>query len=281
MKFSYGKLLVISTLFAGLSLSCVHSHRGHTACGDCPKGCLNESKNHSCESCGHHHKSGHAHSAKKTNSCCAGHGKSQKQTVSPSVQNKQPSPARQNASSKNNSPPQTSSLNKVVADLSFTPLNGRPFRLSELSKDIKAVVIVMRERDCPISEKYAPRLSRLEKTYSEKGVKFIYNYVGQVKREDSARGDLKRHGFKGSYGIDTEMTVVDALSAKTTGDVFILTPDRRVVYRGPVDDQYHLLKSAIKPKNHYVANALQSLTSGKVVSPKELPAPGCLITRAL
>ena len=44
-----------------------------------------------------------------------------------------------------------SSLNTVIKDLSFFPINGPRFRLSEL-KDIKAIVIIMREKDCPISE---------------------------------------------------------------------------------------------------------------------------------
>ena len=171
-------------------------------------------------------------------------------------------------------------LNRVIEDLSFSPVNGPEFRLSDL-KNIKAVVIAMRERDCPISEKYSPRLIRLEKEFAAKGVRFIFNYVGQVRSKKDGAADLKDHGFKGAYVIDSGQTVVKALSAKTTGDVFILTPDRRVIYRGPVDDQYHLLKSALKPKNNYVADMLSALASGKKITPKELPAPGCLISRPL
>ena len=173
---------------------------------------------------------------------------------------------------------ETSFLNRVIEDLSFFPINGPRFRLSEL-KDVKAVVVVMREKNCPISEKYGPRLARIEKEYSGKGIQFIYNYVGQVRQNKSAREDLKKFDFKGPYIIDSQQKVIDALHAKTTGDVFILTPDRRVIYKGPLDDQYHLLKTAIKVKNHYVLDILSDLISGKTVVPKELPAPGCVISR--
>ena len=61
----------------------------------------------------------------------------------------------------------STSLNQIIDDLSFFPINGSRFRLSEL-KDIKAVVIFMRESGCPISEKYGARLLRLEKEYSKK-----------------------------------------------------------------------------------------------------------------
>ena len=70
-------------------------------------------------------------------------------------------------------------LNTIIRDLNFFPNNGERFRLSELENK-KAVVIIMRERDCPISEKYGPRLARLEKKYSPLGIQFIYNYVGQL-----------------------------------------------------------------------------------------------------
>ncbi len=172
-------------------------------------------------------------------------------------------------------------LNQIIRDLSFFPINDSRFRLSEL-KDIKAIVFVMREKDCPISEKYGPRWARLEKEYSKKGVKFIFNYVGQVRTEQSAKEDLERFGFKGSYVIDSKQKVIDALGAQTTGDAFILTPERRLVYKGPIDDQYHLLmRSAPKAKNNYVIDRLSALVSGKEVKLMELPAPGCVITRPI
>ncbi|MCY4513334.1 MAG: redoxin family protein [Bdellovibrionales bacterium] len=170
-----------------------------------------------------------------------------------------------------------SALNRIVEDLKISPVNGPEFKLSALKKP-KAIVFVMREKDCPISEKYGPRLARLEKDYSKKGIQFIYNYVGQVRSEESAKKDLEIQKFKAPYVIDTKQKVVHALSAKTTGDVFILTPERKVVYRGPVDDQYHLLKSALKPRNHYVKDILEAIAQGKAFTSQELPAPGCFIS---
>ena len=105
--------------------------------------------------------------------------------------------------------------------------------------------------------------------------------MGQVRTERSAKEDLERFGFKDSYVIDSRQTTVNALGAETTGDVFILTPERKVIYRGPIDDQYHLLKTAPKVKNHYVSDRLSALVSGQEIAPKELPAPGCIISRPI
>lgn len=172
----------------------------------------------------------------------------------------------------------SSSLNKIIGDLALFPINSNGFRLSEL-ENIKAIVFVMRERSCPISEKYGPRLTRLEEKYSKKGIYFIYNYVGRVKAEESGKKDLEKFNFKGPYLIDKKQTIMETLDAKTTGEVFVLTPRRRIIYRGPIDDQYYLLKSRIKPKNHYLSDILERIASGKPIIQKELPAPGCLIER--
>ena len=261
------QVLLISIVF--FNISCVMS-KGHYRSSDCCSGTHSSSITHK----------GHSHSV------ASGNGSSSTELEShfhPSISEEDSSSAKhQEHKSLSHSVPaiqekQTSSLNRIVEDLSFSPINSPGFRLSEL-KEPKAIVIVMREKDCPISEKYGPRLARLEEKYSKQGIEFIYNYVGQVRREESARKDLKNMGFKEPYVIDGRQVVVHALSAKTTGDVFILTPERKVIYRGPVDDQFHLLKSAIKPKNNYISDILEALVSGKDITPKELPAPGCLIS---
>ncbi|MCZ0932862.1 MAG: redoxin family protein [Oligoflexia bacterium] len=169
-------------------------------------------------------------------------------------------------------------INKQIRDITFWPLNGLSFRLSEL-KERKAFVIVMREKDCPISEKYGGRLKAMEEEYSKKGIQFIYVYVGQVRVHEMARADLKSFGFKSFYVVDLKQRIINILSAQTTGDVFVLNSDRRVIYKGPLDDQYHVLKKALKAKNHYVREVLDNLLSGEEIKPRELPAPGCIISR--
>lgn len=169
-------------------------------------------------------------------------------------------------------------LNNTIRDVNFFPINGLRFRLSEL-KGKKAIVLVMREKGCPISEKYGPHLARMEIKYSRVGVQFIYNYVGQLDSLNNGRKDLKRFGFKAPYIIDTKQTIIDALSVQTTGEVLILTSERKLIYRGPLDDQYHLLKSALKVKNNYVSDILDAIISGKKFIPKEISAPGCIISR--
>ena len=169
-------------------------------------------------------------------------------------------------------------LGKFIKNLHFFPINGLRFRLSDL-KSTKAVVIVMRESGCPISEKYGPVLSDIEKKYSKKNIKFIYNYVGTLDRKNKAQSDLKKFNFQGSYVVDSKFQIADALNAQTTTEVFVLDATRRLVYRGPVNDQFHLLKTKINPKNHYLKQILNQIIKGETLDMKALPAPGCVISR--
>ena len=139
----------------------------------------------------------------------------------------------------------------------------------------------MRERDCPISEKYGLRLALLEEKYSKRGVKFIFIYVGQVRADQNAKKDLAKFNFKSPYIIDKTQKIINVLGAETTGDVFILNSKLKKVYKGPVDDQFHLLKSAFKAKNHYVRDILEKLILGKEIIPQEFSSPGCVISKPL
>ena len=137
----------------------------------------------------------------------------------------------------------------------------------------------MREKECPISEKYSLRLLHLEERYSKKGIKFIYNYVGQIKPEENAREDLRKFSFKGSYVVDWKHNIINALGAKTTKEVFVLNSDRRVVYRGPVDAQYRLLGKILRAKNFYLIEVLENILLNQKIKLRMVPVSGCVISR--
>ena len=170
---------------------------------------------------------------------------------------------------------QNSFLNKPIKDLTLFPINAPRFRISDL-KNQKAIIFFMRDRNCPLSEKHGYFISQLEKKYLKKRIMFIYNYVGRINSRENAEKDLRKFDFKGPYLIDKKQAVSNALLAQTTGEVFILTPERRIIYRGSLN----VPKSKMLLKYHLVSNFLEALLSGKKVTKKEaLPAPGNKITQ--
>ena len=173
-------------------------------------------------------------------------------------------------------------LGKVLPDLSLFPMNSTRFRLSEL-KNIKAIVISMRDTSCPISQEYGHLIAKIEQEYAQKGIKFIYSYVGQKNPKENAEKDLKKFKFKEPYVIDTRQKIINTLGASATGEVFVLTPERKLIYKGPLDSGYQpsLRSSDHKVKNHYVVDVLQAVVSGKKIALKELESPGKLISRPI
>ncbi|MCZ0932382.1 MAG: hypothetical protein OXJ52_04420 [Oligoflexia bacterium] len=170
---------------------------------------------------------------------------------------------------------------KKVRDVVFWPLNSLSFRLSEV-KDKKAFVIILRDQGqgkvCSISEKYGNQLKIImEQEYSKKGFQFIYVYVGQENPHNMARLDLKNFEFKAPYVVDLKQRIINILSAQTTGEIFILASDRQMIYRGPLDDSHY--RADLTVKNYYVKEVLDDLLTGKKIKTKELPAPGCIISR--
>ena len=163
-----------------------------------------------------------------------------------------------------------------IKDISLFPINHFRFRLSEL-KSSKAIVIVMRDKGCHRNEQYGPHLAELEKEYVPKGIKFIYSYVGGIDRDKSAQADLKKFQFKGNYLIDSDLRLSKMLKIKTTGDVVVLTPDLRMIYKGPVDDQF-LLQKITKPRNNYLKDSLDHLLSGASMEFKEIPSTKCAVS---
>ena len=164
-----------------------------------------------------------------------------------------------------------SHVDHTIRDLVFFPLNGHRFRLSEL-KNMQAIVIVMRQQNCFMFEKHGYLLSQIEAKYSKKGIFFIYNYTGQLKKNTNAQNDLNKFNFQGPYVIDGNQTIASALGAKNATEIFILTPERRIVYKGPI---YDLQSNQIK--SHYLKNALESIISGNIIEPKEFPSVSCSI----
>ena len=141
-----------------------------------------------------------------------------------------------------------SSLTRTIRDVPFFPINRSRFRLSELS-DKKAFVIVMRSLDCPLSPSEKRALAALESRWEPQGVKFIYNYVDLSWRAKQDQGgsvlkkqaiikrieeDIKKLEVKGAYVWDRRLDIAQALMAKAASAVFVLTPARQVIYRGPL-----------------------------------------------
>lgn len=158
-------------------------------------------------------------------------------------------------------------IGRLVPDVAFTDLNGRPGKLSDF-RTYPLTVVAFTNTTCPLCKKYTPVLQRLEKEFAEKKVAFLF--VNPTKTDKPAD-----HGFAGRYVHDTDGVLTAALGATSTTEVFVLDSARTLRYRGAIDDQYGLGYALEAPRFNYLKVALTDLLNKKNPVIEATTAPGC------
>ena len=172
--------------------------------------------------------------------------------------------------------PAEAGVGRLVADLTFTDLNGKTGRLSDY-RAARALVIAFTSTTCPITMKSTASLGRLEKEFAARGVACLF--VNPIATDTVAdiRSALREHGLAGRYVHDRDNSLATALDAKTTAEVFVLDAARTLVYRGALDDQYGVGYSLDAPRHTFVRDALTALLAGKRPLVAATDAPGCTL----
>jgi peroxiredoxin len=170
--------------------------------------------------------------------------------------------------------------NEPVADFTLPDAVGQARSLHEFL-DAKAVVVVFLGTECPINNAYLPRLAELDAAYSAKGVQFLA--VNANRQDTAARvaDHAKRYRIPFPVLKDGGHVVADRLGAERTPEAFVLDAERRVRYRGRIDDQFGIGFQRVKPTRNDLAEALDELLGGKAVSQPTTTVAGCLIGRTV
>jgi len=135
---------------------------------------------------------------------------------------------------------------------------GRSYKdsaVGALLQDAKVVVVAFSGPDCPISKLYKPRLDKLSKEYSPKGVRIL-----TVSSDDK--------GFLAIFGPERST------------ETFVLDDKGVLRYRGAVDDQYGIGYTKDAPSKNYLVDAIEGLLVGKAPAVSATEAPGCAVEKA-
>ncbi len=169
---------------------------------------------------------------------------------------------------------------ELVADFEFGSVRGERGTLSGLLADKRAVVLVLRTTECPVSRKYGHRLAELEREYAPQGVSFAFLDVSSQDSEDKIRDDLATFGFAGPYIADPRARIGRLIGARVSSEVFVIDGSRTLRYRGAVDDQFGLGFDKPIVGSHYLVDALGEVLAGRKVTTPETEASGCVLSLA-
>ncbi|MEP4077325.1 redoxin domain-containing protein [Haloferula sp.] len=165
-------------------------------------------------------------------------------------------------------------VGRMIPDLSLKDHEGESRRLSELQQG-RPLIIAMTSASCPISRKYGPVISKLERVCEDSGVALILLNPLQGEGGPSVQDWISQMRLRSPYFLDRKHVLSKSLGASSTAEVFLLDPKRTLIYRGAIDDQYGFGYSLDAPRSHYLLNALAEWKAGRAVSIAATTAPGC------
>ena len=162
----------------------------------------------------------------------------------------------------------------------FSDLLGTDGNRHSLSsfKNKPVLVVVFSCNHCPYAQAYEERLIAIQKEYGPKGIQLVVINPNDAKTypEDSYPKMVTRardKGFNFPYLRDEDQSVVDAYGGVCTPHVFAFDKERRLRYRGRIDDS----KDPSAVRNHDLRNALDDLVAGKAVRVPDTRPFGCSI----
>jgi mono/diheme cytochrome c family protein len=160
-----------------------------------------------------------------------------------------------------------------VADVTVTDIAGKRTTLAGLAGTTGAVLVI-RDVECPVTQRYSPRLAELEKEFGPKGYTFTYIDVTPHTKAE-AKADAEKYSLTGRTILDENKAVVNALRAASAAEAFVIDARGTLRYRGAIDDQFGIDYNKDAPTINYLRETLGRVSAGRDVVLRQTDAPGC------
>ena len=146
------------------------------------------------------------------------------------------------------------------------------------SDKTKAVVFVFMLRDCPVSNVYAPDLTRIHKEYSAKGVALYLVHPDRDTNAKSAIAHAKEYKLIAPVVLDHDHKLTRLAEAEVTPEAAVFDAKGRLVYRGRIDNLYAGFgKKRFKPTKRDLRDTLDAMLAGERLAKRTTEAVGCYI----
>ncbi len=167
----------------------------------------------------------------------------------------------------------------TVAEASFVDLRWQQRTLRELPA-ANATVVWFATIECPLVQRYLPRIGQIASDYAARGVTVLVVNVGAGDPFVDAVGEVAHKAPAAVFGKDVDLRVAAACGVDRTATAVVLDRERRIVYRGRVDDQHGYSGSRPQPSRDDLRLALDELLAGTPIAVPTTEVSGCRITPA-
>jgi len=147
-------------------------------------------------------------------------------------------------------------------------------------EEFEALVVMFICNHCPFVKHVVEELGRLGRDYIRRGVGFVainsndvrnYPQDGPVHMKELA----EREGWEFPYLLDADQQVARAYRAACTPDFYLFDSERKLVYRGQLDDSRPGNGRPVTGRD--LRAALEAVLGGASVSEDQVPSIGCNI----
>jgi peroxiredoxin/mono/diheme cytochrome c family protein len=146
-------------------------------------------------------------------------------------------------------------------------------------KRCRAVVVVFVGTECPLAQRYMPRLSELAKKYRGQQIEFLA--IDSNQQDSLAEIAHFAESQKVNFPVkkDPRNKIADVFGATRTPEAYVLDREGVIRYSGLIDDQFGIGYAHDKPKRRYVDDALGDVLAGREVRVTATASIGCRIGR--
>ena len=167
-----------------------------------------------------------------------------------------------------------------VQNYKVKSINGDFISLNDNIKK-NGILVVFTSNKCPFVVMWEDRYKLIEDECIKSDIGMVYINSNEARRDgDDSIDKMKEHsrkmGYKYPYLIDRNSKIANSFGAKTTPHIFLFNKNKKLVYKGAIDDNYQSIKNV---KEKYLINAITQLNNNEEIKIKTTKAIGCSIKR--
>lgn len=149
---------------------------------------------------------------------------------------------------------------------------ARPFEAT----NVAAVAFIFMSTECPISNRYAPEVQRLQGKFSKTAFWLVYPNRGES--DEAVKKHLKEFRHTAPALRDPQHKLVRLASARVTPEAAVFSASGELLYHGRIDDRnVDFGKERTEPTTRDLEAALNAVVKGETPRRAGGPAVGCPI----
>jgi hypothetical protein len=150
--------------------------------------------------------------------------------------------------------------------------------VQQRNENPQSTVLIFLSVDCPVSNRYAPEIQRLYRTFASRGLRFELVYPNPADTPDAIRRHVTDYDLPDVTVRDVDGKIARLAGATITPEAAVFDRNGELAYRGRIDDRFVIVgRERPAATVHDLRDALDSVLKGARIPQPRTQAVGCFI----